>query len=320
MTSTTAGSPTCNCKNPDTCTHMVNIDADGKQYSYKQGEPIQTIYLHDSEAKGITITVTLIEKTCISENPDCPAGVIYNSYHLTQLKKGSTNDTLKYLSDKDMLMLTTFGDTGSDEGSSKLAKYAQETFPELDIITFLSDIVLDGMKNVNKTMYYLQVGECMGEPITVKEYPLAIPGSNRAILPPYLTVNTDIIVYPKFEWSIGVDITHSDKSGVESLSDDERYDILMGNSSTHPSSNSNSMSIGKYAITRGVQMDGKAQISIGHESKDYSKTMERDFTRYKEKLTLLTNAERVIDSISKIYKGKDDSVQLLSISIKYPII
>ncbi|ECG8517803.1 hypothetical protein DLR11_25055 [Salmonella enterica subsp. salamae] len=318
--SLSAGSPKCSCENPDTCTHMVSIEADKKTYSYKQGESLQTIYLHDADAKGVMITASLIEKSCISKNPDCPSGVIYNDYHLTKLKVGSTKDTLKYLGEKDKIILAALGDTGNKDGSSKLAKYANETFPKLDVVTFLSDIVLDGMNNVDKTTYYLQVGECIGEPVEEKVFPLVTPGEHKAKLPPYLTVNTDIIVYPRFEWSLGVNITHSSNSGVKTLSDDERYDILMDNNSPHSSTGSNSMSVGKYAITRGVQMDGNASISIGGESKDYSKTMTRDFTRYKAKLTLLTNAERVIDYVSKMYKGGDDSVQILAISIQYPVI
>lgn len=38
MTSTTAGSPTCNCKNPDTCIHALTLKLGDKAYEYKQDD------------------------------------------------------------------------------------------------------------------------------------------------------------------------------------------------------------------------------------------------------------------------------------------
>ncbi len=38
MTSLTAGSPSCNCKNPDTCIHSLTLRVGNKTFTYKQND------------------------------------------------------------------------------------------------------------------------------------------------------------------------------------------------------------------------------------------------------------------------------------------
>lgn len=313
--SLTAGSPKCSCKNSDTCTHAVKIETTSPEgeYEYKQGESLPVIYLHDVEAKGVSVKTTLIGKTCVSNSPDCPSGVIYNDYYLSRLVKGENNDTLKYYSYEDKVRLT-MGDINTDKENSQGFKYIHGALDSLDIVTFLSDIVFKGLKNVDKTKYELQIGECLGQPVKEFIFPLKTTANDKAKLPIYTTVDTRIVVFPKFVWSAGVNISHSDNDGTKKLSDDERYDIVQGGN------NNSSMSVGQYAITRGVNITGKASISVGSSNKDYEHTMKKEFTRYKDKLSLLRTAEKAIDTVTRLFKADSNKIQLLTVSIKYPSI
>ncbi len=313
--SLTAGSPKCSCKNPDTCTHAVKVETtspEGK-YEYKQGESLPVIYLHDIEAKGVSFKTTLIGKTCVSNSPDCPSGVIYNDYYLSQLVKGENSDTLKYYGYEDKVKLT-MGSINTDKEGASDFKYAFGALESLDVVKFLSDIVFKGLDNIEKTEYELQIGECLGQPVKEVIFPLKTTANDRAKQPIYNSVNTKIVVFPKFAWSVGVNISSSKNDGTKELSDDERYDIVQGGQ------NNNSMSVGKYAITRGVNITGSASINVGSSSKDYKNTMEKEFTRYKDKLTILSNAEKTIDTVTNMFKADDNKIQLLTIDIKYPSI
>ncbi|EMO7867086.1 hypothetical protein WDR94_004179 [Citrobacter amalonaticus] len=311
--SLTAGSPKCNCKNPDTCTHALKIitTVPEETYEYKQGESLPVIYLHDKDAKGVDVTTTLTGKTCVSNSPDCPSGVIYNEYYLSQLKKGQNNNKLRYLGYEEKFNLTMEG-TSNVKIKTSGSGYVYETLEYLDIVTFLTDVVFEGVDKIDKTEYTLQVGECLGQPVQEMIFPLKTSANDRAKYPIYTTVDTRIVVYPKFVWEVDVNISASKNDGTKELTDDERYDIVQGKTQN------DQMSVGKYAITRGVAIDGSASIAIGSVSKDYKKTMEKEFTRYKDKLTLLRNAEKTIDTVTNLFKADDKKIQLLSIDIKYP--
>ncbi|HFK3157130.1 TPA: hypothetical protein ACG1JD_004659, partial [Citrobacter sedlakii] len=190
--------------------------------------------------------------------------------------------------------------------------YVYKTLEYLDIVTFLTDVVFEGIDKIDKTEYSLQVGECLGQPIKEMIFPLKTSANDRAKYPIYTTVDTRIVVYPKLAWEVDVNISASKNDGTKELTDDERYDIVQGRTQN------SQMSVGKYAITRGVTIDGSASIAVGSASKDYKKTMEKEFTRYKEKLTLLRNAEKTIDTVTNLFKADDKKIQLLSIDIKYP--
>lgn len=310
-----AGSPKCSCKNPDTCTHALEITISNPEakYEYRQGESLPIIYLHDKEAKGIEVTTTLTGKTCVSNSPDCPSGVIYNEYYLSQLKKGSNQDTLKYLNHEEKLKLT-MGDIGEAGADLKGSKYVYGILENLDIVKFLSDTVFKGIENAEKTEYELQVAECLGQPVEEMTFPLKTTANDKAKYPIYTTVDTKIIVYPKFSWSVGVDISSSKNSGTKELSDEKRYDIVQGRT------NNESMSVGKNAITRGLAISGNASISLGNSTKDFEKTMEKEFTQYKDKLTLLQTAEKTIDTVTNLFKADDNKIQLLKIDLTPPMI
>ncbi|QLR76058.1 hypothetical protein HV336_03760 [Citrobacter freundii] len=311
--SLTAGSPKCNCKNPDTCTHALKITTavPEKTYEYKQGESLPVIYLHDRDTKGVDITTTLTGKTCVSSSPDCPSGVIYNEYYLSQLKKGQNNNKLKYLSYEEKLKLTTEG-TSNVNIKTPGSGYFYGTLEYLDIVTFLTDVVFEGIAKIDRTEYALQVGECLGQPIQEMIFPLKTTANDRAKYPIYTTVDTRIVVYPKLAWEVDVNISASKNDGTKELTDDERYDIVQGRSQNEQ------MRVGKYAITRGVAIAGSASITVGSASKDYKRTIEKEFTRYKDKLSLLRNAEKTIDTVTNLFRADDNKIQLLSVDIKYP--
>ncbi|EOX8481121.1 hypothetical protein AIT98_004422 [Salmonella enterica subsp. indica] len=311
--SLTAGSPKCNCKNPDTCTHALKITTTVPEetYEYKQGESLPVIYLHDRDAEGVDVTTTLIGKTCVSSSPDCPSGVIYNDYYLSQLKKGQNNNKLKYLSYEEKLKLTMEG-ANSVNIKTPGSGYIYEALEYLDIVTFLTDVVFEGIEKIDKTEYALQVGECLGQPIQEMIFPLKTTANDRAKYPIYTTVDTRIVVYPKLVWEVNINISSSKNDGTKELTDDERYDIIQGRTQN------DQMSVGKYAITRGVTINGSASIEVGNANKDYKKTIEKEFTRYKDKLTLLRNAEKTINTVTNLFKADDKKIQLLSIDIKYP--
>lgn len=311
--SLTAGSPKCNCKNPDTCTHALKITTTVPEgtYEYKQGESLPVVYLHDRDAGGVDVTTTLTGKTCVSNNPDCPSGVIYNEYYLSQLKKGQNNNKLKYLSYEEKINLAMEG-TSDANIKTPGSGYVYKALEYLDIVTFLTDVVFEGIDKIDKTEYTLQVGECLGQPIQEMIFPLKTTANDRAKYPVYTTVNTRIVVYPKLVWEVDVNISASKNDGTKELTDDERYDIVQGRAQNEQ------MSVGKYAITRGVAIDGSASITVGSASKDYKKTIEKEFTRYKDKLSLLRNAEKTIDTVTNVFREDDKKIQLLSVDIKYP--
>ncbi|MEW7314676.1 hypothetical protein AB1E22_18570 [Buttiauxella gaviniae] len=313
--SLTAGSPKCSCKNPDTCTHAIKIKTSSPEgsYEYKQGESLPVIYLHDAEAKGVDFKTTLIGKTCVSNSPDCPSGVIHNDYYLSQLVKGENSNTLKYYSSEDKVKLT-MGSVSTDKVEKLGVQNVYSALDSLDIVTFLSDILFKGLENVDRTEYQLQIGECLGQPVQEFIYPLKTAVDGKAKLPIYTSVDTRIVVFPKFAWSVNVNISSSENDGTKELSDDERYKIVQSRE------NNSSMSVGKYSITHGVHISGSGSISVGSSSKDYSKTMDKEFTRYKDKLTLLRNADKTLDTVTNLLKADDDKIQLLKIDIKYPFL
>ncbi|WP_152548410.1 hypothetical protein [Siccibacter colletis] len=93
MTSLTAGSPSCNCKNPDTCIHSFTLSFNNKEYKYKQSGFIDSLDIIDA-GDGENISLMLVGKNCISNNPMCPRGVIYDIDHLDSIStfnKGLVN-------------------------------------------------------------------------------------------------------------------------------------------------------------------------------------------------------------------------------------
>lgn len=301
MTSLMAGSPVCNCKNPDTCIHSFTLKVKDRVFSYKQDKFISSVDTIDEGGKGVPLSLSLTGKQCVSHNPLCPQGVIYNleqSNSIKSFNKGMT-DYDAYFNSKENHFFETY-----------------------DSIDFLIKFILsrDIRDVLPKTPYMLRVGQCSGEPFISK--PLSFMDGISQIFKwaPRDALWTHIMVYDEFKWD--AELTIAAKQDVTEYTDQELKNQQKKQNATNGLAQRGQRGWTKrpsHSINNSLEIEG-VLILNKHE---YSRTLKKDFERKAKEISLLNKAVKTIDLVGSSLstaKNKGGKITLLNTEILYPVL
>ncbi|MEX5410951.1 hypothetical protein [Atlantibacter hermannii] len=303
MISLTAGSPTCNCKNPDTCIHSFKLYIDKRAYEYKQDEFFSHIEVINKTEKPLPLTLTLTGKSCVSHNPECPNGIIYNAEIKETLKKFASG-TVEY----------------EVNYNNKV-----DAFTDINSIIFINKYILyqNTLDWLHKNQYLLRIGQCYGEPLVEKNIRFQDGFRQAFNIAPHDRIWTYINVYPCYDWKIDVKIGITDK--VNEYSDDElkaqqrKENREAGRESRGIKGWTNRP---RYSITDALDIDGTVSYKLGTSSRhELSQKLKADFKRKSKELTLLQDATRTLDLVGKALsttEGAGTKYKILNTDILYP--
>lgn len=302
MTSLTAGSPSCNCKNPDTCIHAFTLKVKDRTFTYKQNGFIDSVDAIDEGGKGVPLSLTLTGKACVSHNPKCPQGEIY-SIDESKTLKTFNNGVTSYPARFD---------------SSKV-----RFFDRFDSIDFLVDYVLakDVKTVMPKTAYMLHVGQCRGESFVQKPLTFADGVSQIINLAPSGTVWANINIFPDFKWETSVSIGAGQT--VDEYSDQQlrRQQRAQNASEGMPQRGHRGWTRRpRYSITSSLEIEGKLTAKMGGLSQDYSGSLKKDFERKAQRISLINKSMQTIDTVTKALSTNDGGgkIKLLNTEILFP--
>ncbi|KXF83008.1 hypothetical protein [Enterovibrio coralii] len=307
VVSTTAGSPTCNCSNPNCCIHAVKVTPKGSThtYEYKQNGALPNIYVHDKDGKGVDVNVELASKGCVTGSSGCPSGVLFserNEDYIGELSSGGNTENLVFV----------------DDLKRKAENY--------NVVDFVSFIVLGKMDSAPSTPYDLMIGECAGAPIVPKTFETEGGKQVSVEVGPIMATESTIYVLPKYEYELGLTVAAS--MDAEGLTDNDRRRIMRGAQieaghnpdHKHTAHKGWTKKVPGNAIRGALSMTGSAKLSIANSSKSFTTDIiKKEFTQYKQNLSLLEKAEKALTQVNKMFAHSDSGkVKLVSIDFDYP--
>lgn len=305
--STTAGSPTCNCSNPDSCIHSIKVTPKGgsKSFEYKQNGSLPDIYVHDKDGKGAEVDIAIVSKGCVTGSSACPSGVIFsedNEEYVGELASGSNREKLIFVND------------------------IRQSVKNYNIVDLVSVIALGKIDNVPSTKYDLNVGECGGYPISSKTFTTRSGKQASVEVGPVMASGSSIYVLPKYEYELGVTVAYG--LSVDELSDNERRKIMKQSNMEsghnpkhiHTASKGWTKKVPGMSVKNGLTMSGNAKFSIASDTKEFSADIiKKEFIEYKDNLSMLSNAEKAMTKVSDMFsQSSGGKVKLLSVEFMYP--
>lgn len=302
MISLKAGSPVCNCKNPDTCIHMFSMNAGTRNFVYKQASFITSLNVVDASNKGVPLSLSLVDKGCVSNNSSCPQGIIYSpsdSKTLQTFNKGLTDYLLHYVPKVNYYKVT-------------------------DSVDFLVDYILapDVLDVLPKTDYLLRLGECKGNPFVSQSLSFMNGASPLLSMAPRDVLSTWIHVFAGFKWE--VDLAIGLEHEVKEYTEKERKQQQKAENKSQGKSQRGNRGWTKkpqYEIGNALEMEGKLNCSLGAIPYDYSTSLKKDFKGKEKKVQLLNKADELINTFIKTFstdEGNDAKIKLLNTEIVYP--
>ncbi|WP_196062884.1 MULTISPECIES: hypothetical protein [unclassified Serratia (in: enterobacteria)] len=304
MTSLPAGSPKCNCKNPDTCIHSLTLTIDKRVYEYKQGDFISLVSVINKTANPLPLKLSLVGKSCVSHNPECPKGLIYSPEQGRTLKtftRGSTSYDVNY-------------DT---EQTHNLAK--------IDSVEFISRYILNqgAVDWLPKSQYILRVGQCQGQPFVEKKLNFADGFKQLYNIAPSDRLWTVISVYPNYTWVINLTIAASEKV-IEYSETELKAERRRQNSEAGMSQRGTRgwTTLSKYSITDTLEAEGKLSYKLGQEDEySFSQNLKANFTKRAKELTILQDTMKAMDVVGKALstgEGTGTKYKILDAEIMFP--
>lgn len=305
MLSLAAGSPSCNCKNPDTCIHSFEIKVKENVFSYKQNKFVSNIAAIDDSRTGVPVVLSLKGKGCVSQNPLCPQGVIYHEGRSNTLKTfndGTSNYTAKFYDDE-----ITF-------------------FKKYDAVDFLVDFILpkDPIKSIPKTIHTLNVGQCNSEPYVAKTLRFNDGVSKPVNVPPMDSLSTSINIYPEHKWeaclAIGLEAEVKNFTDRELKKQQQKENAANG---VPQRKYRGWTKRDRTSITKELTIDGKLSCESNGVKLDYSQDFKKDFSKKSSKFTLLDKSLRTIDFLCDSFstsKSNDAKITMLDTEVAFPTI
>ena len=305
MLSLAAGSPTCNCKNPDTCIHNFELKVKDNVFYYKGGRFTSLVEAIDDKKTGVPVSLSLKGKGCVTQNPLCPQGIIYSK---------DKNTTLKVF---------------NDGQSNYNAKFYDDDFPffkKYDAIDFLVDFVLpkDPIKSIPKTVHTLNVGQCNGDPYIATPLTFDDGMSKNINHPANNVISSYINIYPAHKWeaclAIGLE------ADVKNFTDRElrKQQKKENEENGVPQRNYRGWTKReRSSISKTLEIDGKLSCESNGITNDYSQSLKLDFKNKSGKINLLNRAIHTIDFLCDSFstaKSNDAKITMLDTQIVYPTI
>ncbi|WP_276644017.1 hypothetical protein [Siccibacter turicensis] len=296
MTSLTAGSPSCNCKNPDTCIHSFTLSFSNKAFTYKQNGFVNAINIIDNGG-GENVSLMLVGKSCISSNSLCPQGVIYDvddSKSIKAFNNGLVDYRVKF---------------------NNAAKKVSDTTDPIDF--FIKYILSKNViANLPQSVYFLRVGQCGGEPFVNERLSLKDGVSQLLNLAPRDALWSMINIYPNLSWNINATISLDN-----SIKKYDDYELKQQQKKSNAKAGNRQRGHrgwtkrDKVEISTLLEMNGKLQCTLGNIEENYSASMNKSFKKSYKKIELLNKSLQTIDMISKAFSTKDSasgSIKLLT--------
>ena len=305
MTSTTAGSSICNCKHPDTCIHSFKLTIEKRTYEYKQNDFYSHIEIINKTDKSTPLALSLTGKTCVSHNPACPNGIIYNIDNKETLKK-FTSGTVNY--------------------EVNYNEKVTNTLSDINTIIFISKYILYQNSSLNwlpKSQYILRVGQCYGDQLVERDINFSDGFRQIFNIAPHDRIWSHINVYPNYDWKIDVKIGLTDKT--KEYSDGELKDQQRKENRKAGQQNRGTRGWTKrpkYSISDALDIDGTLSYKLGTSPRhDLSQKLKVDFKRKAKELKLLQDTTRTLDMVGKALstnEGAGTKYKILNTDILYP--
>ncbi|NRN27652.1 hypothetical protein [Photorhabdus heterorhabditis] len=308
MTSLAAGNAICDCKNPDTCTHRVDITLGDKKFSYIQEKFSPAIYMVVEDDQPIPLTIKSISKGCASSNSQCPIGDIYDDNVFQHIARFSPAQPYK---GKITYQLPAGGFS------------LEENNPLRFLVKFISPD--NWSAGLAKSSYFIRVTECAGEPFVPQKINIhneiknIFVGKNPVF---YTAIN--LVLLEKFE----VDVFFGLKQAIEEFNDEQRRQTFRENypNRARPGSRYEKRLTRKYTtpyeVTNTLTITGKISSTRGKETRKWSKELEQEYKKGTYKLSLLESVGNSVKQVNKVLSDgkKPDEIKLLSAEILYPVI
>lgn len=303
MESLTAGTPSCNCKNPDTCIHSFTLKIKERSFEYKQDRFISFVEAIDEGDQGIPVSLLLQGKGCVTNNPLCPQGYIMNRDSGKTLKRfnnGVTDYKVSY-----------------DKANLK-------QFATMDAVEFLTRYVLsrDTRDIIPATKYFLRVGQCRGEPFTSESLSFNDGLSQILKIAPRDALWSYINVYPTFSWESNLVISANQEVIEHKEKTLQKEQQKINREKGLPQrGRSGWTKLPKNTIRNSMEFEGTLSYTVNNEPHEYKATIKKDFEKRSSDLSVLEAATKTIDSVFKALsteKGENDDIALLESKITYP--
>ncbi|OCJ30722.1 hypothetical protein [Serratia sp. 14-2641] len=304
MTSLPAGSPKCNCKNPDTCIHSLTLTIDKRVYEYKQGDFLSMVSVINKTKEPLPLQLSLTGKSCVSHNPECPKGLIYSPEKERTLKtftRGGTNYEVNYDTDK------------------------VHNLSGIDAVEFISRYVLDqsAVDWLPKGQYILRVGQCQGAPFVDKKLNFTDGFKQLYNIAPSDRLWTIISVYPNYKWEVDLTIAASEKV-IEHSERELKAERRRQNSDAGLSQRDARgwTTLSKYSITDTLEAVGTLSYQLGQEPEhSFSQNLKANFTKRAKELSILQDTMKAMDVVGKALstgEGSGTKYKILDAEIKFP--
>ncbi|MGJ0636207.1 hypothetical protein [Xenorhabdus bovienii] len=318
MTSTKAGSAICGCDNPDDCTHNIDVTLGDKTFSYTQSWfPPVLCYVLDApkttftsldewpkeEKPNVEIKLSSVSKGCISHNPECPIGNVFNEQG-QPFAQFSPKNTYKgkLFYDKTQLDFLTL-----------------IPGPFMVLKRFLDK---DFYAGIEKQHYQVLVDECSNKPLT-KETRSGINKVLSYIRGKKTVLNSNIYLVTKEK--IEVDLTFSADKEVDEFTDEERKNQQrktnrergLGQRGVRGWRNGTT----PYEVRNAYTIEGSVKTQKGVARQTWKKTfLEKEFKKSKNTLKPIDSLKQNIDKFTDFLTAghSRDKFKILKLEVLYP--
>lgn len=292
------GLSTCvqSCFIPASCVHAIKLDAEyqdnnGKvtiHKEYAQNKELDDVYLYDTTGKGANLTVELIGKGCVTENPDCPSGVLSSDYSAKKIKAGAPfKETLNF-----------------PKTDSKISKF-------INFIKFIDGCILGSVKSLPAVKYDLLFSECNGEKGVGELFKIIQSGEKTSLSPVRkgkIVSSSSIFLFPRVKWKADVAIALS-------------RTIERKKREKQKKKGKKIVTTVKKSKKAGISVTNTTSLTIGDTSHEFTKTMaEKDYTYHSSESKFLTNLNKVKTLSEGFTQGDNKDFELMSAAFVYPTI
>uniref|UniRef100_UPI0036DEDF20 hypothetical protein n=1 Tax=Photorhabdus sp. RM322S TaxID=3342825 RepID=UPI0036DEDF20 len=309
MLSVNMKSAVCDCKIPDPCIHKLTLKVGKRVFIYNQIEPIGDIWVVD-EADGIPVTISLVGKRCVSDNPYCPKAIFYSPdnpvFQFHELAKNPIKGP----------------------GTEDEICFSRHTIPvdpiEHDPLGFIaSSLFQQGeLSHLPHTDYILELTQCYGQPFVTRSFPLADNKVKALLLGPVDALYTTIYVLPQYEWTL--DMTIGAEQAVRERSVAERKaEALTARKQVNPQAkrpgeNWHKRTAG-YELTDTLTIEGRFAYTLGPYSRTFTHELEEEFKTKRKKLGLVNKGLQAVDTLQKLFSSEgSQEIKLLEMEIQTP--
>lgn len=292
------GLSTCvqSCFIPASCVHAIKLDAkyqdnNGKvviHKEYAQNKELDDVYLYDTTGKGANLTVELIGKGCVTENPDCPSGVLHSDYSAKKIKAGVPfKEKLNF-----------------PKTDSKICKF-------INFVKFIDGCILGNVKSLPAVKYDLLFSECNGEKGLGEFFKIIQSGENTSLSPVQkgkIVSSSSIFLFPRVKWKADVAIALS--RTIERKKREKKK-----------KKGKRIVTTVKKSKTAGISVTNTTSLTIGDTSHEFTRTMaEKDYTYHSSESKFLTNLNKVKTLSEGFTQGDNKDFELISAAFVYPTI